>query len=72
MVVRFSAAVTCIGMVIVVIPIEGSDNEADISDESANNSLERPNSKSPSISNLHGLQEVSNAVYDNVTHTCDM
>ncbi|XP_067948049.1 inverted formin-2-like isoform X2 [Watersipora subatra] len=32
-----------------------SDNEADVSGESANNSLERP--KPASLSNLHGLQE---------------
>jgi len=36
-----------------------SDNEADVSGESANNSLERPNTKPTSISSLHGLIEVS-------------
>lgn len=38
-----------------------SDNEADVSGESTNNSLERPSSRPVSLSNLHGLQEVSGA-----------
>lgn len=36
-----------------------SDNEADVSGESASNSLERPSSRPVSLNNLHGLQEVS-------------